>query len=567
MESIFFEISAIIIVSTAFALLAKLLKQPIILAFMLAGIVLGPLGLNWLHSHELIDVLATFGIAFVLYLIGIELDLKKFKSLDKVTLFSGVGQMLFTSLAGFIVAWSLGFSINESWFIAIALAFSSTIIIVKLLGEKRQLDSLYGRIAIAILIVQDILAVLALLIIESFDVGASITDIPWMAIGFMLVKAVAVIAIAMILAKYVFKRIFAFIAHSQELLFLWSIAWCLLFAALSITLDFSIAVGVFFAGIAISSLDYNFEISARIRSLRDFFIVIFFSFIGSQLVLALEPKYLIASIILSLFVLIGNPLIVYVILTLGGNRRRTALFTGLAIGQISEFSFIIISAGYMQEQLSHELVSMVAIIGLITMVVSTYFITYNEKIYQFLKPLLYKIPLPPKEKERGDLLPDKELKNHIILIGYHITINKILKDLKALKKDIVVLDYDPENSDIIKNNGMYYIYGDMRDEDILQRAQISHASMIISIVPYPEPTMSLLQYIKNRHIKAKVIVRAQYISDVEKYYRFGATFVLHPESISLDYLKNVLKKEELAQASTLHKKEVLKLLRDIGKEI
>ena len=248
MESVFFELSAIIIVSTALALIAKLLRQPIILAFMLAGIILGPLGVNWLHSHELIDVLSEFGIAFLLYLIGIELDLKKFKALNKIAFIAGFGQVLFTGFMGLMISLLIGFELTQAWFISVALTFSSTIIIVKLLNEKRQLESLYGRITIAVLVIQDFLAAFALLILESFGEAGFTGGIPWSILGLTLFKGVFVGVLALVLAKYVFKRIFVFIGHSQELLFLWSIAWCLLFAALSLAINFSLAIGVFFAG-------------------------------------------------------------------------------------------------------------------------------------------------------------------------------------------------------------------------------------------------------------------------------------------------------------------------------
>ncbi len=562
MEGIFFEISAVIVVSTALALIAKWLKQPIILAFMLAGIILGPLGLDMIQSHELIDVMATFGIAFLLFLIGIELDISKFKELNKVALFSGFGQVLFTGFFSWIIALGLGFSLIESWFISIALTLSSTIIIVKILSEKRQMQSLYGRITIAILIIQDFLAVFALLLLESFGTNLSLTGIPWPDMLLLFVKTIFIAGLAFFLAKFVFRRIFKFIGHSPELLFLWSIAWCLLFGAIALSINFSIAIAVFFAGIALATLEYNFEIAARIRPLRDFFIVFFFAYVGSQLILSFNAQLIIATLILTLFVLIGNPLIVYTILRFGKHKQRTALFTGLAIGQISEFSFILANVGLEQGLIDHNVVSMIAIIGLVTMTVSTYAITYNEKIYAFAKPMLQKLRIHDKD-EQGSHLP-KELHKHIVVFGYHAPVNKILKALKHLKKDIIVVDYNPLSSEAIKNQDVYYLYGDMRDEDILERANVQDADMIISIVPYTETTLSLLQYIKHFKVKADVIVSADQLVDAERFYKEGATFVLHPESISLDYLKSILKKEKLANASHSHQEEIVHLLKDLG---
>lgn len=566
MDSIFIEISSIIIVSTLLALVAKALKQPIILAFMVAGIILGPLGFNILQSHSLIDVLSTFGISFVLFLIGIELNLKQFKELKRLAIIAGIGQVLFTGLIGYGVCILLGFGQMEAWFIAAALTMSSTIIAVKLLGEKRQLESLYGRITVAILIIQDFIAIIALLVLEGFGSTAAPDISPWMALFILCIKALLIGGTAFVLARYVFKHIFQYIGNSQELLFLWSIAWCLLFAALAVLLNFSVAISVFFAGLALSTLDYNYEIAARIRSLRDFFIVIFFTYLGSQLIISMDNTVLFTSIILSLFVLIGNPFIVYVILIAAGHTKRTALFTGLSIGQISEFSFIIVNLGLVQGNLSQEIVSMVAIIGLLTMVLSTYCIMYNDKIYHWIKPVLHFLPIRAADEEEIDNVP-KQLKKHTVLFGYHVTMNKIIKQLKTINSDIVIIDYNPSNIEEIKKLPVYYIYGDMRDQDILDRANLDEANMIISIVPYPESTMSLLQYVKHFKIKADVIVSANQLFNAERFYEAGATFVLHPESISLDYLKTILEREQLLKASLKHKQEIYLLLGGLGKQL
>ncbi len=558
MESIFIELSAIIVLSTGLALVAKILKQPIILAFIGTGILLGPIGFNILQSHELIDVLAEFGIALLLYIVGIELDIKKFKALSWPTLLAGIGQIIGTGCIGWLIGIGLGFSSIESAFIGITLTLSSTIIIVKLLSEKRQLESLYGRITVSMLLLQDVAAILALLLLQSFA-GTTGFTIPWATFGALAFKTVVIGGGAYLLARYVFRKIFLFIGRSQELLFLWSIAWCVLFAAIAILWDYPIAISVFFAGITIGSLDYNYEIAARIRSLRDFFIVIFFTFLGSELILDLEPKLLISAFVLALFVLVGNPMIVYIILRFAKHQDRTAFFAGLTMAQISEFSFIISNQGLTQGLISQHLVSMIAVVGLVTMVLSTYMITYNEKIYHYFSPLLRWLPLPSPTPDAADVIP-LDLKNHYVVFGYHANVDHLLDELHHAGEKVVVIDYNPDNTERIKQQKVLYIYGDMRDEDILDLANLENAKMIISIVPYHEPTMSLLQHIKHFGIKCNVVVLAPYLMDVKAYYDAGATFVLHPESISLKYLLSVLTPEQLAHASTAHQKELIDLL-------
>lgn len=547
MESIFIELSAIIVTSTALALLAKIIKQPIVLAFLATGILLGPIGFNVIRSNELINALASFGLVLLLYIVGIELNFKKFKTLSWPTLLVGFGQIVGTGLVGWLTAILLGFSMVEAWFIAIALTLSSTIIVVKLLSEKRQLESLYGRIVVSILLVQDFAAILALLLLETFGRTHGGVTVPWIDLGLLLVKTLVIGGAALVLAKYVFRNIFLFIGRSQELLFLWSIAWCILFAAIALLWDYPMAISVFFAGISLASLDYNHEIVSRIRSLRDFFIVIFFTFLGSQLALNLDLRSLISVVILSLFVLVGNPLIVFIILRLLKHHERTAFFAGLTMAQISEFSFVLANQGLKLGLITQPLVSLIAAIGLITIVFSTYLITYNEKVYRWLRPLLRLLPLPQAEADVADHVP-VELNNHIVVFGYHVTVDAVLAQLKANGEQIVVVDYNPESSELIKRQGVYYIYGDMREEDILQLANLPAAKMIISIVPYHEPTMSLLQYIKHFKIKAKVIVTAPYLMDVTTYYTAGANSVLHPESITLQYLAKELQHGTLSTA-------------------
>ncbi|MFA6475555.1 MAG: cation:proton antiporter [Patescibacteria group bacterium] len=540
MESIFLELSAIIVISTALALVAKLLHQPIILAFIGAGMVLGPAGLNIIQSHELIDVLSTFGIALLLYVVGIELDIKKFKTLSWPTLLAGFGQIIGTGCVGWLVAWSLGFSVVEAWFISITLTLSSTIIVVKLLSEKRQLESLYGRIVVSVLLLQDFAAILALLLVESFGNNVK-GGIPWLDLITVAGKTLVIASLAYVLAKFVFRKIFLFIGRSQELLFLWGIGWCILFAAIAVLWHYPMAISVFFAGLAIGSLDYNYEIAARIRSLRDFFIVMFFTFLGSQLTLTLSPHLYLSAVILSLFVLIGNPIIVFIILRLIKHQERTAFFAGLTMAQISEFSFILANLGLSKNLISQEIVSMIAVIGLITMVLSAYMITHNDKIYRWMRPLLRLLPLPTPTIDVADNTP-VESKQHVVIFGYHSSVDPLVKQLASAGERVVIVDYNPDNAALIHQHRVHYIYGDMRDEDILELANLNSAKMIISIVPYMDSTMSLLQYVSHFKIKCEVVVLATHLIDIDRFYKAGATYVLHPESISMQYLMTVLAK-------------------------
>ena len=295
--SIFVELSIIFIIALVVASIMRMLKQPLIIGHILTGIIVSSYFLDVIKSVDSIATFAQIGIALLLFMVGLNLNPKMIKDVGKVSLITGVGQVIFTSIIGFFIGKLLGFSTIVSVYVAIALTFSSTIIIMKLLADKGDLETLYGRIAIGFLIVQDLIVILILMVVASIPAGLNFTAL---LLG-TLYKGAGVLLLLYFVTVYVFPRISKFIARSQEFLLLFSVGWCFAIAAIFYHLNFSIEAGALLAGISLSVTPLRYGISSKLKPLRDFFIILFFIMLGSQMVFTNIGQYIIPIIIFSAY--------------------------------------------------------------------------------------------------------------------------------------------------------------------------------------------------------------------------------------------------------------------------
>ena len=263
MASFFIELSLIIFVATILGIIAKVLKQPAILAYVVTGILLGPMVFGFVQESKSLEVFAQMGVALLLFIVGISLNPKLLKGIGKVSLITGFGQVIFTSIFGFVIAMALGFGYVESMYISIALTFSSTIIIIKLLTDKNDLETLYGRIAVGILIIQDFIAIIALILISGLELEVNLAHVLLITV----IKAIILFGGVWLIYKIIIKHSIGLIAKNQELLFLGSISWCFIVAAIALEFGFNIEVGAFLAGFALASSEFGQEISSKIKSL------------------------------------------------------------------------------------------------------------------------------------------------------------------------------------------------------------------------------------------------------------------------------------------------------------
>jgi len=533
---VFVEISVILIIATMVAGVMRILKQPMIIGYIIAGLLLSPFFLNVIKSTDAISIFSQMGVTFLLFIVGLNLSPRVIKEVGKVSLVTGVGQVLFTSIIGYFISRTLGFSVITSLYIAVALTFSSTIIIMKLLSDKNDLDKLYGKISIGFLLVQDLIAIIILIFISSFSSGSSMANSLLLLFG----KGVILIILMVIISLYILPKLSEFFARSQEFLFLFSIAWGLGLATLFYLIGFSIEIGALIAGITLSVSPYHYEISSKMRPLRDFFIILFFILLGSQLTFGNINQYIIPIIVFSIFILIGNPLIVLILMGLLGYSKRAGFLAGLTVAQISEFSLILIVMGIKVGHLNQDILSLVTIIGLITIAGSTYFIMYSDKIYPYIENYLgiFERKSAKKGSKRKDIYD-------LILFGYNRIGFDFLESFKKLKKRFLVVDYNPDVVEDLTKKKINCEYGDVGDIEFLDSLRLKKVRMVVSTVPDFETNILLIRKIRRINKNAIIIVISHQIEEADVLYKTGATYVVLPHFLGGKYAAMLINKHGL----------------------
>jgi len=524
-SNIFIEISIILVLAAVFAAIMKILKQPTIIGYILTGIIVSPFFLNLIKSQDMLVVFSQIGVAFLLFIVGLSLNPKVIKEVGKASLITGVGQVVFTSLIGFFIARVFGFDTITSLYIAVALTFSSTIIIMKLLSDKGDLDKLYGKISIGFLLVQDLIAVFILIVVSSFSGPNQALN----SILLLLIKGGLIVLLLVLISLYVLPKLGFFFARSQELLFMFSVAWGLGLASLFYLVGLSLEIGALLAGITLSLSPYNNEISSKMKPLRDFFIVLFFIVLGSQLIFDNFSRFLVPTIVFSLFILVGNPLIVMILMGALGYTKKTGLQAGFTVAQISEFSLILIALGVNVGHLTKEILSLVTVIGLATIIGSTYLILYSDKIYPLLEKYLSIF-------ERKSVKKDKKMKSYdVILFGYNRIGFDFVNSFKKLRKKFLVVDYNPEVISNLLKEKIECEYGDVEDIEFLEQLNLKDAKMCISTIPDFETNTLLIGAIRKVNKKAVIMCVSHHIDDAYKLYSKGANYVIMPHFLGGKY--------------------------------
>lgn len=524
---LFYEISSILIIAAVAGAITVKLRQPLIVGFIVSGILIGPSGLDIVAEPQQLDLLAEIGIAVLLFVVGLKLDPHLIQTTGRVALATGMGQIVFTSVLGFFLALAFGIPVIDSVYVAVALTFSSTIIIVKLLSDKKEIDSLHGRIAVGFLIVQDIVVVLVMIALSALGRGGSGGSL-LEAMLFVFLKGIAFIGVIALFMKFVLDRLFAHLARSQELMITFAIAWAVLLAACGDWLGFSKEVGAFLAGVAIASTPYREAIGSRLVPLRDFLLLFFFINLGAGLDLSLLGAQIWPSLLLSAFVLIGNPLIVVIIMGVMGYRRRTGFLAGLTVAQISEFSFILAAMGMHLGHVTAETVGLITLVGLVTIGLSTYMILYSNPLYAKLSPFLglfeRQVPHPEDQGPASADLRDVD----IILIGLGRYGRNIARDLYRLGKKIVCVDFDPEILSKWRMKSRPCIYADAGDPEAYDYLPLDRASMVVNTVSGRDFNLQILNILKARSYAGKTVLTAHNYAQVQSYFKAGAHRVLRP---------------------------------------
>lgn len=552
---VFIELGLILLLATGVSVVMKLLKQPLIIGYILTGILAGPYSLNILKSVEEVDLFSKLGITILLFIVGLNLSPKVIKEVGKVSLVTGLGQIIFTSLIGFFITYFLGFNIVNSLYIAIALTFSSTIVIMKLLSDRGDSDKLYGRISVGFLLVQDIVAAIILLLVSAFSSGENLNYSL-----FLFGRGVLVITVLGVISYKILPKICNFFAQSQELLFLFSVSFGIAVSGAFYALNLSFEIGALFAGVLISSTPYAHEISLKMRPLRDFFITLFFVLLGAHLMLGAELlAVLIPSLVLSVFVLIGNPIIVFVLMNLLGYSSSTAFKAGLNVAQISEFSLIIMSLGLAVGQIDIASVSLVTLVGMLTITGSTYLILYSDQVYNFSKPIFKFLEF---RKTKGLNKTNKISEYDVILFGYNRIGKGLLKSVQKFTTRYLVIDFDPDKISELTKKEINVEYGDLSDIELLEDLSIERVKMVISTVNDLGVNLALVSRCRSGEGEGPIVIAvSDSHKDTHALYDAGASYVIMPHYLGSLYssgliLKNKLNNRLYKKSQDMHKKRL-----------
>ncbi|MFW5746158.1 MAG: cation:proton antiporter [Nanoarchaeota archaeon] len=529
---IFSELGIVIILATVVAYAVYRLRQPLLIGYMLTGILLGPTVFNVVQSEDIFTTFAQIGVSFLLFMVGLSLNLKLIQRVGKVATLAGIGQVFSTAIISYFLSRLMGFSHMASIYVGIALTFSSTIIIIKLLSDKGDLDKLYGRIVLGILIIQDLVAVFVLMLMSASG-KASMTFFT----SSLLFGIIALFSIYLI-ARYVFPMLLPSIAKSGELLFMFSLAWCFVLSIVFALFNFSIEIGALLAGISLASTPFATQINAKVRPIRDFFIIMFFVNLAAHLSFDNIGSVVLPAVVLSGFVLFCTPLIVLGIMGILGFSKRNGFLSGITLAQISEFSLIIIIMGRHKGILNDEVMTMVTLVGIFTMLGSTYWIMFGPRIYMRLSKYL-------KFFERKELIDklnyhDKKMEYKIYLFGYNRTGYSVLNALKRQRKPYLVIDHNPDTIIKLAKEGVHCKYGDAEDIELLSELDIPIIEMAISTIPDFDTNLLIINKIRETNRDAVIIMTAHHIADALEFYRRGADYVILPHYISGDHAATLL---------------------------
>src|SRR5680860_231998 len=558
MGNVFLEFTIIICFAALISLVFRLLKQPEILAYILTGIIIGPLGLFHLANVEFFSALAEVGITLLLFMIGLEIRIADLSSVGKMTLIVGPAQIIFSFIIAYIISLLFGFPFLSALYIALAVTFSSTIIIVKLFSDKRELHALYAKMSLGILLIQDFLAIMFLIFLSGFSLKTG-SFVPLNQFGLILLKAGILFGAIIYLSQRIFPKITEFLAKSQETLFLASIAWVFGLAALvsSPSIGFSIEIGGFLAGLALANSIASYQIIARVKILRDFFIVIFFVLLGMQMQFSHVEKIIVPALVLSFFALVIKPFITMLLMGDLGYRKRTSFLTGLSLGQISEFSLIMIFLGYKLGHISEDVVSLITLVGIITFVLSTYGISYSKKLYSKTNGFLNF--LENKNDKRIEVISSTDslehLRNHVVIIGGDQMGQSILEAFDDMEIDVVVIDFDPGIYKKLESKKIHRLFGDIADLDIQTRANLDSAKLVISTIPDLEDNLLLLQELRHENRKAKIVTMAMEGHEAKTLYKAGSDYVVLPYLAGGRQIAKILDENNLNKIKSLKEKD------------
>lgn len=538
--TIFVQLSLAFAVAAVISVIMRLLKQPLVIGYILSGIIVGPSVLNLIKSQEAFQAFSEIGIALLLFIIGLGLNMTIIKSLGKVSVLTATVILLLVGSTGHLAAYLLGFDVTTAVLMGVALFFSSTIIILKVLSDKHETGRLYGQIAIGVILVDDVIATIALVVVTMMSKG----NISPQELSLLIGKAALLVGGLFATGVYLVPKIGKFLAASQELLFIFSIGWGLTVATLFGMAGLSHEIGALFAGVAIAGLPYATEMASKLKPLRDFFIVLFFIGLGELFKFDDIQKAIVPALILSLIVMIGKPLFVMASLGFLRYTRLTSFKAAIHLSQISEFSIILIIFAAANNVASKDAVPVITLVALITIALSTYLMQYDDKIFKKIDPILRLFERKKTREAR------KKASGHaVMLFGYHKGGHEFVRAFREMKQDYIVVDYNPEIIEHLEHQGIRHAYGDVTDDEFLEEISAAHAELIVSTIDVLDINMATLKYLRRHNPKISFICHATSYKDAEELYAHGASYVSIPHFIGSERVSSFIKRKGMSHTA------------------
>lgn len=538
---IFAQLSLIIVIVTIISMVAHSFKQPLILGYILTGILVGSIlpvlpGHFELHT-DTFDVFSSIGIALLLFIIGLGLSVSVFRKLGKVAFLTALSVLISLGSVGYIITQGFGFSSTEAILMGLALFFSSTIIIVKVLSDKNEQTRLHGQIAIGVILIDDLVATIALLFVAAGKNGFGVTEL-----GILFIKGAILALILTFVSIRVLPKITKVFAKNQELLFLFTIAWGFGIASLFQFVGFSIEVGALFAGVSLAALPYSQEMASRLKPLRDFFIVLFFISLGAELNIENLTSGLILAIVLSIVVMVLKPLVVMMSLNAFGYTKRTSFKSAINLSQISEFSIILIALARENGMVSDSLTAVVTIVAITTIATSTYLMHYDNKILMKLEKRFRFF------RDQATREEEKSIQHHeLILFGYKKGGHEFVKTFRQMKKRFIIVDYNPTVIETLEHQHLPFIYGDATDVELLHEIGIKQARLVVSTITDYSTNEQLVRFMHRVNPKVVIVCHADNYEEATSLYKHGATYVMLPHYIGSERISSFIRKHGTSQ--------------------
>ena len=527
-ESILVDIGLATVAATVLAYVARMLKQPLLLAYIGAGLLIGPPVLGLVHNEEEIGELSELGLAFLMFIVGLEIDLKKLVSSGRVGALVGMIQVVLCAVLTLGFALLLGFTGLPALYLGVASAFSSTMIVVKLLSDKSELDTVDGRLTLGILLMQDVLAIVVLALQPNLDEPSLLP------IGLSLLSGLGLVAGALLVSRFVLPSLFQYVAKSPEVVLISAISWCLIVGYLAILANFSIAMGALIAGVTLSAFPYSLDVVAKIRTLRDFFVTLFFVALGMQLQIG-SIQIVLAAIALSGVVIASRFLTVGPVLYLMGYGARVGTLCSLSVAQAGEFALVIAAIGLALGHIGRDVASILALVLVITSTLSTYMMMANHTIAHRAVDLLKRLGIAERAHTEASTSSDAMHAGHeVVVLGFHRAASSILHLTEGSDRrhDLLVVDFSPEVYRELQAMGVPIVYGDISNLDTLEHAGVEQASIVVSTVSEDflrgTDNITLLKHVRRLNPHARVILSAETFERARQMYEAGADYVILP---------------------------------------